>query len=291
MHINMHSLYKLIFIPFIFIFLTCSAYKPVILIHGIMAQSGSLDLLAKRINEVHPGTSIYVSNRFDGWSSLVSMRHQVKAFGSDLMNITSQHPEGIHLIGFSQGGLIGRGILETFPKHNVKTFISLSAPQAGQYGTKFLHLFFPSLWKKTAYELFYSEVGQYTSVANYWNDPYHQSLYLRYSAFLPYINNEISSPESESQSEGMLSLDRLVLVGGPDDGVITPWQSSHFGYYNFSEEVVEMQKRDIYTKDLFGLKTLHESGRLITIVCSGVQHFDWHLNISVIDNHIIPYLD
>lgn len=32
------------------------------------------------------------------------------------------------------GGLVCRGFLEAFPDHNVKTFISLSSPQAGQFG-------------------------------------------------------------------------------------------------------------------------------------------------------------
>lgn len=39
---------------------------------------------------------------------------------------------------------------------------------------QFLHLFFPNLTCKTAYELFYSKIGQHTSVGNYWNDPHHQ---------------------------------------------------------------------------------------------------------------------
>ena len=34
----------------------------------------------------------------------------------------------------SSGGLICRGFLEAYPDHNVKTFISLSSPQAGQFG-------------------------------------------------------------------------------------------------------------------------------------------------------------
>lgn len=38
--------------------------------------------------------------------------------------------------GYSQGGLIARGIVQTFPNVSVSTFISLSSPQAGQYGGK-----------------------------------------------------------------------------------------------------------------------------------------------------------
>lgn len=37
---------------------------------------------------------------------------------------------------FLAGGLVCRGILSTLPDHNVQTFISLSSPQAGQYGGK-----------------------------------------------------------------------------------------------------------------------------------------------------------
>lgn len=64
------------------------------------------------------------------------MWRQTEKFGEDLLNITARHPEGIHLIGYSQGGLISRAILEKYPLHNVRTFISLSSPQAGQYGSK-----------------------------------------------------------------------------------------------------------------------------------------------------------
>ena len=36
---------------------------------------------------------------------------------------------------FDPGGLVCRGILERY-SNNVKTFVSLSSPQAGQYGGK-----------------------------------------------------------------------------------------------------------------------------------------------------------
>lgn len=39
------------------------------------------------------------------------------------------------ILGYSQGGLIARGMLEMCgDRHNVKTFISLSSPQGGQFG-------------------------------------------------------------------------------------------------------------------------------------------------------------
>lgn len=47
----------------------------------------------------------------------------------------------------------------------------------------------------------------------------------RYSNYLPYINNEISGSYNKEYRKNFLKLKKLVLIGGPDDGVITPWQS------------------------------------------------------------------
>ena len=60
---------------------------------------------------------------------------------------------------------------------------------------RFLHLFFPDLVCETAYELFYSKIGQHTSVGNYWNDPHHQvsskfDLLLHINIFVNYISLE-----------------------------------------------------------------------------------------------------
>ena len=91
--------------------------------------------------QAHPGTIVYNTDRYSGWSSLENAWHQVEVLGNDLMEISRRHPEGIHLLGYSQGGLLARVILEVFGDHNVKNFISLSSPQAGQFGSK-CHFYF-----------------------------------------------------------------------------------------------------------------------------------------------------
>lgn len=79
--------------------------------------------------------------------------------------------------------------------------------------------------KKTVHRIFYTSPGQKYSVANYWNDPHHQPGFLKHSVYLPYIDNLVPSPQSASFKNNFLRLQKLVLIGGPDDGVITPWQS------------------------------------------------------------------
>ncbi|KAF5271373.1 hypothetical protein FQA39_LY08171 [Lamprigera yunnana] len=267
------------------------AYKPVVLLHGILTGADTMVLIKSRIEELHPGTVVYNIDRFGGWSSLDSMWFQVQQLGNDVMNISDSHPEGFHFLGYSQGGLLARAILQTFPNHNVHNFISLSSPQAGQYGTEFLHLIFPNLALKSAYQLFYSRLGQHTSVGNYWNDPHHQVLFYSYSEFLPYINNEVTSNKSSQFKEGIEKLHKLVLIGGPDDNVITPWESSQFGYFSVNDTVVNLVDRDIYKQDRIGLKRLDSKRRLKLVTVPGIDHYAWHTNVTVVDKFILPYLD
>ncbi|XP_014280784.1 lysosomal thioesterase PPT2 homolog isoform X2 [Halyomorpha halys] len=230
-------------------------YKPVIIVHGVMTGNETMLPMAQRIQELHPGTKVFVTDRFGGWSSLRPMWHQVMEIGSDILQFMAFHPDGVHLIA------------------------------------KFLHIFFPTLACETAYELFYSSIGQHTSVGNYWNDPYHQKLFFEYSAFLPYVNNLVSSESSKLFKKGFTKIKKLVLIGGPDDSVITPWQSSQFGCFNNNGSVIEMRDQLFYRNDSFGLLTMDSQKKIDLVTLSGLDHSDWHTNMTVLDNYIIPYLD
>lgn len=83
----------------------------------------------------------------------------------------------------------------------------------------------------------------------------------------------------------------MILIGGPDDGVITPWQSSHFEFYDEDEKVVPLKLRKIYSNDDIGLRTLDKENRLEILTFPHVHHFAWHMNISVIQEAILPHLD
>uniref|UniRef100_A0A1A9UNR5 palmitoyl-CoA hydrolase n=1 Tax=Glossina austeni TaxID=7395 RepID=A0A1A9UNR5_GLOAU len=286
------------------------SYKPVVIMHGILSGADSMNSLQREIEMLHFGTKVYNCDLFSNWFSLENAWKQVNELRDYFQTIGKLHPEGIIVIGntnnyvkfclisnaslgrpgHSQGGLLARATIQTMPNHNVKVFISLSSPQAGQYGTNFLHLIFPDLASRTVYELFYSKVGQLTSVANYWNDPRKQDLYRRYSVFLPYINNEIQTSNSSIFRTALTRLDKMVLIGGPDDGVITPWQSSHFGFFNGSLDVIPFNEREIFTSDAIGLKTLADHGKLVIVAKPCVHHLSWHRNRNVIREVILPHL-
>lgn len=257
-------------------------YKPVIIVHGLFDSSGEFATLQRFINESHPGTNVSVIDLFDRSASLQPMWKQVEGFKAAIYPIMQNAVDGVHLICYSQGGLICRGILSTLAEHKVHSFISLSSPQAGQYGdTDYLRYLFPQFVKSNLFHLCYTSVGQRISICNYWNDPHHRDIYVNSSDYLALLNSERPNPNSTVWKNNFLQIKKLVLIGGPDDGVITPWQSSQFGFYDDNETVVEMQHQELYLRDLFGLKTLGARGDLILCSIPGVVHVKWHSNETV----------
>ncbi|XP_062456765.1 lysosomal thioesterase PPT2 [Rhea pennata] len=267
------------------------SYRPVIVVHGLFDSPADFRHLLAFINESHPGTNVTVIDLFDGGESLKPLWVQVEGFRRAVTPIMANAAAGVHLLCYSQGGLICRALLSTMPEHNVHSFISLSAPQMGQYGdTRYLRWLFPRHLAANLYRLCYTRRGQGVSVCNYWNDPHHRQLYLNSSDFLPLLNDERRNPNASAWKRNLLRIQNLVLIGGPDDGVITPWQSSLFGFYDANETVRDMRSQPVYVQDTFGLKTLDGRGAIGGCAVPGVPHTAWHSNRSVYAACIRPWL-
>lgn len=55
--------------------------------------------------------------------------------------------------------------------------------------------------------------------------------------------------------------------------------------------MVDFRERDIYTKDLFGLKTLDLRNKIQIYEKKGVGHYDWPKDENVIIDYVLPWLD
>lgn len=80
---------------------------------------------------------MYIIDKWANWQSLENALSQIDSFFDDFDAIFKKHPDGIHVLGYSQGGLLARGLIQFYNNHKVKKFISLSSPQGGQFGCKF----------------------------------------------------------------------------------------------------------------------------------------------------------
>ncbi|XP_030638877.1 lysosomal thioesterase PPT2-like [Chanos chanos] len=272
-------------------YVSVAGYRPVIIVHGILDSPKQLSGLARFIAKSHPGTEVIPVNMFNYLASFKRLWKQVESIKRFVYPIMQKAKDGVHLICFSQGGLICRGILATLPTHNVHSLICLSSPLAGQYGdTSYLRHFFPRYIKPRVHRICYNPLGQRISVCNYWKDPHQENRYLKGNNYLPLLNGERAHSNILSWKRNFLRIKKLVLIGGPDDGVITPWQSSLFGFYDSNENVVDMKHQNWYLKDTFGLKTLDANGGLHQCVFSGVRHTSWHSNFTVFRDCIEPWL-
>lgn len=272
---------------------SCSSepHRPVIIVHGLLDGPKQLKTLSHFIQKVNPGTEVNVVDLYDDISSIKPLWKQVQGFRAAIEPIMNRSSNGVHLICFSQGGLICRALLSVVPNHNVHTFIALSCPLAGQYGdTDYLKRVFPKYLKKNLFKVCYTTLGQRVSICNFWNDPHHRDLYVKHSNFLALINGDRNHQDMNVWRENFLRLKKLVLIGGPDDGVITPWQSSHFGFYSNDETIVEMRNQEFYHRDVFGLKALDARGDVSLCVHSGVPHITWHSNYTVFTSCIQKWL-
>ena len=89
------------------------------------------------------------------------------------------------------------------------------------------------------------------------------------------------------------------MIGGPDDGVVVPWESELFGFCDeggFSydhgcDKTLNLTETRFYKKDLFGLKSLYDSGNVTLHVVPGVGHVDFLKKETVLESYVLPAIE
>ena len=104
-----------------------SDLRPLVMIHGLSGSYDVLEVLSDRVHQDFPNMEAFSLDAFNDAESFESLEKQVETFGEMLLNITDEYGD-ITLLGFSQGGLVARAIVEMYGNPHIHTFISLSAP-------------------------------------------------------------------------------------------------------------------------------------------------------------------
>uniref|UniRef100_A0A8C1S2Y9 palmitoyl-CoA hydrolase n=1 Tax=Cyprinus carpio TaxID=7962 RepID=A0A8C1S2Y9_CYPCA len=201
---------------------------------------------------------------FDRSASLQPLWKQVEGFTEAIYPIMQHAADGVHLICYSQ-------VVKLYLQHCSRTV----QPK------------YSDVCSKVARRRCFYKVGQYQLCRD---NPHHRDMYINSSDYLALLNNEKANPNSTAWKKNFLRIKKLVLIGGADDGVITPWQSSQFGFYDENETVVEMKNQKVFLMDFFGLKTLYARGDLALCSMAGVAHVFWHSNETVYKNCIEKWL-
>ncbi|XP_074377625.1 uncharacterized protein LOC141719136 isoform X2 [Apium graveolens] len=204
----------------------------------------------------------------------------------------SELRKGYSIVGFSQGNMVGRGVIEFCDgAPPVKNFISLAGPHVGEASVPFcrtdvLCKLVDSLIKSAIYSKF---LQNHLAPAGYIKIPTDIDDYMDACKFLPKLNNEIAGHRNSTYKHRFASLHNLVLIMFEQDIILIPRETALFGYYKDGSwsTILPAQKTKLYLEDWIGLRTLDEAGKVKFITLSGR-----HLEISSSDmkKYVLPYL-
>ena len=248
-------------------------WRPVVLMHGLLANASKLDTLKTRIAADFPGIyvrSVEITTKIT--SLTTSMNVQVERFAA-AVRADPRLARGFNLVGHSQGGLITRGYVERHNDPPVHNLISLAGPQAGQYGVPEFNALCPDhacpwldeLMRRLLDEGATAALQEAFSFASYWRDPKNLSNYLATNIFLADLNNERTA-KNATYKANMLSLNAYGLLFSTGDDICVPRETPWFAFFadgSDQQPLVPMEQSAAYEGDWIGLRTLAESGRLV----------------------------
>ncbi|ODV61508.1 palmitoyl-protein thioesterase family protein [Ascoidea rubescens DSM 1968] len=176
---------------------------------------------------------------------------------------------GFDCIGFSQGGLFIRSLIETcqFMDNKVNNLITFGSPHTGvsdlptckdndwicKQRNQFLK---KQVWRENIQTNIVS--------AQYFRDLYNYETYLSHSKFIVYLNNELPGHTNTTYAQRLSSINgNFVMVMFEKDTILVPKQSAWFQDEDISTgNMIELVDTDLYNEDWLGIKKLDENHQL-----------------------------
>ena len=257
---------------------------PVLIWHGLgdSADADGLKEVATLVDEVNPGTYTYM---IAVGGTAGSADRQASFFGNVTQQIDSvcemlakdnilRTAPAVDALGFSQGGIFLRGLLERCNAPKIRSLITFGSPHNGiaefqkcKSTTDWVCQGANALLKSSTV---WSDFIQSRLVpAQYYRDTKDFEQYLEHSNFLADINNE-RVLKNVSYAENLAKLERLVMILFDGDKTLIPKESAWFAEFNETENsVTPLHHRPIYTEDWIGLKQLDKKGGLKYVKLDG----------------------
>lgn len=172
--------------------------------------------------------------------------------------------DGFHAIGTSQGNILIRLYVQKYNDPPVKSWLSIHGIVTGEQGVPGWNpqsgFFNRMLADAAGYGAMISGLQAHFLPFGYFRVPWQakMDLYQR-SSFVAQFNGEDGKPVASKLTQ----LEKLAMVQADMDSVIFPKEEEHWKMYTDDfQSIVEREDTVFYKEDTFGLRTLHEAGKV-----------------------------
>jgi palmitoyl-protein thioesterase len=239
---------------------------PLVIWHGLgdSFNSSGINSVGELFNSIYPSAyvhSIQLSPTPSGdrtASLFGDINTQLTTVCAQLQSVAALR-NGFNAIGFSQGGLFLRGLVQTCKGIKMHTLVTFGSPHNGvaEFGNCN-----GDHWESwvCAIDPWAPYIQSRVVPAQYFRDPADLSTFWHKSNFLAPINTA-----SQVYKARLLSLERLVLVLFLDDETLRPKESAWFAH----SATVPLQQSDLWNEDWLGLRALDTDGRLEFLETAG----------------------
>lgn len=211
---------------------------------------------------VHTNVSNLTKNRFD---------LQVQIACDQLQEEEAHLQNGFTLLGISQGGLIGRAILQRCETGKyIKRLITINSPHNG---IALLPLFSPQNPANDffAHVCYAGSSSTYFGPCSYFNSLKFKNEHFAAQNSIFDLNNQ--GRINQQYIDRVQGLELFVAISSTGDTIVQPNNSAVFGFYKDHEysQLIDWEQTDNFKENRSGLKELEINGRFFRCSISG-QH-------------------
>lgn len=248
---------------------------PLIIWHGLgdAYDSEGIQAVGNLYRSIFPESYVYYVHLGDDGgadrhsSFFGNLTEQVNSVCDDIRN-TKELPNATatNAVGFSQGGVFLRGLVERCDAVKVRNLVTFGSPHSGitQFASCADNDWWCKIWSGTLRGNTWGHLAQSTLVpAQYFRDPEDMENFLLHSNFLADVNNE-RKKKVDIYKNRIASLRKFVMYKFQDEEVLHPPESSWFADSNTTSGLLtKLKERELYKQEWLGLKKLDEKGGIV----------------------------
>jgi len=184
--------------------------------------------------------------------------------------------DGFNCVGFSQGNSLCRGYIQKYNDPPVVNFLSVHGTVSGVAGFPncnpdgILGLVCKPLAALSG-DLAYGSMQNTLFQADYYRDP------MRVNTDKYKQNSQIAQWNNEGKAvdptinANFAKTKRFIMIKALQDSMVYPSEGEHWGHYadGSRTKILTMKETDWYQKDMFGLKTADEAGKILFNTTAG----------------------